>query len=151
MPNTKPLVALACFCENVLTEKDDVVSAIRIVDTYTIPPLPDGVEVPPDAARGLIILRGLISLKSGDVIGSATIRLFMNRVTGERVQIGPAEGFHVEMIGGHHGVNLNLQIPLAVKNFGLVWFDVVWGDEVLTRMPLMLQQAQPPDDANAPS
>src|SRR5471030_1809050 len=40
MANTKPFVASACFCEHILVEKDEVTSAIRIVDTYFIPPLP---------------------------------------------------------------------------------------------------------------
>jgi len=151
MANEVPFVALACFCENVLQDKDEVVSAIRIVDTYTIPPLPEGVEVPADAVRGLIMLRGLVALKAGDVVGQGTVRLVMQRVNGERAPIGPPDGWPVEMKGGEHGVNLHLQIPLGVKNFGLLWFDVFWNETLLTRIPLRLRQGQTAEQANAPT
>jgi hypothetical protein len=38
MPNTKPLVAVATLCEQILGEKDGVVSVIRVVDTYYVEP-----------------------------------------------------------------------------------------------------------------
>ena len=40
MANPNPFVAVACVCERVLIEKDEVVSIIRIADnfTLTIPP-----------------------------------------------------------------------------------------------------------------
>jgi len=151
MANTKPYVALACFCEHVLEDKDDVLSAVRIVDTYVLPPLPKGVEVPPDALRGLIVLKGLISLKSVDVVGPGTLRLIMHTVAGKQVPISPEGGWPVELKGGEHGVNLKLQIPLGVKNFGLIWFDVLWGEEILTRIPLRLKQGEMVDETPAPS
>lgn len=151
MANTKPFVALACFCENVLEESDGVVSAIRIVDIYTIPPPPDNVQLAPDAIRGIILLKGLIALKAGDVKGPGTIHLIMQRVTGERTAISPEQGWPVEMLGGENGVNIRLQFPLGVKNFGLIWFDVLWGDDVLTRIPLMLRQGERPEQPTAPS
>ena len=151
MSNPKPLVAVACFCENVLEEQDGVVSAIRIVDTYIIPPLPEGIEIPPDAVRGVILLKGLVSFKSGDFVGPGIIHLMMHRTTGEVARLSPPEGFPVELKGGEHGANLKLQIPLGVKNFGLFWFDVLWGDELLTRIPLRLRQGERLDEANAPS
>jgi hypothetical protein len=41
MPNTKPLVAVATLCEQILEEKDGVVSVIRVVDTYHVEPPKD--------------------------------------------------------------------------------------------------------------
>jgi hypothetical protein len=150
MANTQPFVAVACFCENVLQEKDEVLSAIRIVDTYYLPPLPEGIELP-DGLRGVIMLTGLISLKAGDVTGPGTIGLVMNKVTGERAEISPPGGWPVVLNGGEHGANVRMQIPLGVKNFGLVWFDVLWNGEVLTRIPLKLQQGEKPGPPSAPS
>ena len=149
--NAKPLVAIACFCEQILEEPDGVISAIRIVDTYIIPALPEGVQLPDGAISGLIVTKGLISLKSGDFQGTGRLHLVMNKTTGEKATISPEGGWPVEMKGGEHGFNVKLQMPLGVKNFGLVWFDVIWNDEVLTRIPLMLRQGTRPDEANAPS
>ena len=126
MANTKPFVAAACFCEQILQEPDGVLSAIRIVDTYILPPLPDGLELSPDGLRGLIVLKGLISLKSGDVVGPGTVGLVMHRTTGEQLVLSPEGGWPAIMNGGEHGFNLKLQLPLGVKNFGLIWFDVTW-------------------------
>lgn len=151
MANTKPFVAAACFCENLLEEPDGVLSAIRIVDTYILPPLPEGIEIPADAVRGVILVKGLISLKSGDVVGPGTIHLVMHKTTGERAVLSPEGGWPVVMNGGEHGVNIKIQLPLGVKNFGLVWFDVMWGEDVLTRIPLMLRQGQKLDEATTPS
>ena len=151
MANTKPFVAAACFCEQILQEPDGVLSAIRIVDTYVIPPLPAGVEVPPDAARGVILVRGLISLKSGDVVGAGKVGLVMHKTTGEAVTLSPEGGWPAVLQGGEHGFNVKLNFGLGVRNFGLIWFDVTWNGEVLTRIPLRLRQGELPEQANAPS
>lgn len=139
MANTKPLVAAACFCENVIEGKDGVFSAIRIVDTYIIPKIPEGIQVKGDL-HGMIVVNGLIILKAGDVTGTGTVGLIMNKLDGERVNISPEGGWPVVLNGGSHGVNIRIQMPLGVKNFGLFWFDVTWDGEILTRIPLNIQQ-----------
>jgi hypothetical protein len=152
MANTKPFVAVACFCEQVLEEKEDgVLSAIRIVDTYIIPPLPAGVEVAPDAQPQVILVRGLISLKSGDVIGTGKVGLVMHKVNGETVQLSPEDGWPAVMEGGEHGFNAKINFGLGVKNLGLLWFDVTWNGELLTRIPLKLQQGGLLDETKAPN
>ena len=151
MANTKPFVAAACFCEQVLQEDDGVLSAIRIVDTYTIPPLPPGVDVPPDGTRGVILVKGLISLKSGDVAGSGNVALILHKINGETTRLSPEGGWPAVLQGGEHGFNIKLQFGLGVKNFGLLWFDVTWNDELLTRIPLRLQQGESPEVATGPN
>jgi hypothetical protein len=150
MANTKPFVQLACFCESILVEKDGVPSAIRIVDTYFIPPLPEGVALP-DGMQGAILLNGMIALKSGDVVGPGNISLIMNKTTGERVELSPPGGWPVVMNGGEHGANVMIHMPIGVKNFGLIWFDVLWNQEVLTRIPLKLQRGEKPVTTIAPT
>lgn len=150
MANTKPFVQIACFCENVLTEADGVLSAIRIVDTYFIPPLPEGVQMPNDI-QGVIMLNGIVCLKSGDVTEAGNLRLVMNRSTGEAVPIGPPDGWPMVMGGGEQGSILRIQMPLGVRNFGLMWFDVLWNGELLTRIPLKLQRGQKPESPAAQS
>jgi hypothetical protein len=149
MANTRPFVAVACFCDSVVEDKTGAMSAIRIIDTYNIPQLPAGAQLP-DGLKGVVVLNGLIVLKSGDVQGTGTLRLIMHRTNGEQVQLGPAEGWPMVLNGGEHGATLRIQMPLGVKNFGLLWFDVVWNDEVLTRIPLRLK-LDPSEESTAPS
>jgi hypothetical protein len=150
MATTKPFVAAACFCENLLVEKDAVMSAIRIVDTYILLPLPPEVTIPADVMRGVILLKGLISLKSDSPL-QGKVHLVMHRVNGEKATISPPEGWPAELKGDHSGLNIQIQMPLGVRNFGLVWFDVLWNEEVLTRMPLMLQQGAAAVESTAES
>lgn len=151
MANTKPFVAAAYFCEQILEERDNVLSAIRIVDTYTITPPTPGTVMPPDAPFGFVVVRGLISLKSGDVVGNGRVGLIMHKPTGEVVTLSPEGGWPAMMQGGEHGFNIRLNFGLGVKNFGLLWFDVTWNGEVLTRIPLRLKQGELPEQSKAPN
>ena len=138
MNKSKPHVAAACFCEHVLIEPDNVLTAVRIVDVYNLnmpkEPLPDG-------ALPAVEIKGVICLKSGDVTGKHVLSLVLQNPLGTRTEVSPDGGWPVVFNGGNHGVNLRLQFPLGVKNLGLCWFDVMFDGEVLTRMPLMLQAA----------
>jgi hypothetical protein len=75
MPNTKPLVAVATLCEQILEEKDGVVSVIRVVDTYHVEPPKDL----PAGKVAVIALKLLLSLKSGDLTGSHEVRVALRR------------------------------------------------------------------------
>lgn len=140
MPNTKPFVGVAAFCEKLLLEPDGVPTAVRIVDTYfvTVPK-----DMPPDTLPGIEV-QGLISLRSGDVVGNHTISLIMENPLGERKALSPEGGWPVVFNGGEHGVNVRLSFTLGVKNFGLCWFDVLFESELLTRIPLMLREGEKP-------
>ena len=45
----------------------------------------------------------------------------------------------VVLNGGEHGANLRVQFRLLAPKIGLYWFDVLWGDEPLTRIPFRLE------------
>jgi hypothetical protein len=143
MANTKPFVVAAFFCENLLEDKDGVLSAIRIVDTYfvTLPTSPPA-GAPPDA-KPAIQVQGLISLKSGDLIGPFKLGLAMRRPSETKsVQLAPDGTWPIVFNGGEHGVQINLRFPLGVTGFGLYWFDVLWeGKELLTSIPLRIRDA----------
>ena len=144
MANTKPLVQIACFCEMVLVERDDVVSAIRIVDTYHVNT--DQTGAVPEGVTPVIEVNGLISLKSGDLKGNYRVSLVMENPLGVRTELSPAGGWPVTFDGEAHGPNIRLKFPLGVRNLGLCWFDVMFENEVLTRMPLRLSSAPKPED-----
>ena len=144
--NPRPWVTVAAFCEKLLLEGDGVPSAIRIVDTYTIPPLPP--EAPKEAVA-TILVQGLVSLRSGDATGTKVIRIFMENPLGQRTELSPKDGWQSEFTGGEQGINLQLKFALGVRNYGLCWFDVLCDDELLTRIPLKLQQDQTPEAKTA--
>jgi hypothetical protein len=147
MANPKPHIAAAFFCDSLIESKDGTISAIRIVDTYSVARLPP--SAPPDAIPAIAVT-GLIALKSGSATGAHTVRLILENPLGARINVSPKEGWPVVLEGGHAGVNLVLKFPLGVKNFGQCWFDVLFDDEVLTRMPLKLQRADQPEETDSP-
>ena len=75
----------------------------------------------------------------------------MHKTTGETLSLSPEQGWPAILEGGEHGFNVRLDFALGVKTFGLMWFDVTWNDEVLTRVPLRLKQAELPQTATAPN
>ncbi len=146
MANTIPFVSVATLCDAVLEGKDNVLSIIRIVDTYTVnkTPPPAPVQLPPGALPAVVV-KGLISLRAGDLVGEHRISLVLENPKGERKTLSPAGGWPVVFRGGEHGVNIRLEFPLGVKNYGLCWFDVFFGEQesvLLTRIPLRLQDPE---------
>ena len=137
MPNTKPFVVVATMCEKVLLEADGVTSAIRIVDTFSVEPI---ANASPDA-RPVIQLSGLVALKSGDLVGNFTVAVVFENADGERTAVSPAGGWPVRFNGGEHGVQIKLDFRVEINRLGLVWFDVLFEDELLTRIPVRLRAA----------
>jgi hypothetical protein len=132
MTPPKPWVNVAAFCEKVLIERDSVVSAIRIVDV---------VMVPDDAPRGAAIpLSVLVVLRAGDFIGDAQVSLMLEEPDGTRKPF--PEKWPVMFPGNEQGgVNLVVNFALAVQTLGLYWVEIIWNDEILTRIPLKLVRA----------
>jgi hypothetical protein len=150
MPNAKPYVALACTCEKVLTEPDGVASLIRVVDTYELQAPPSGATE--SGLRSAVSFTLFISLKSGDVTGPHEVALLLRQPNGKNP---PVQKWPVVFEGGEHGINVQVAFnlvgePGALPEVGLYWFDVLWGDEVLTSIPLRLKLAEPRAAAVSP-
>ena len=137
----RPYLSLAVFCEKVLKETDGVLSAIRIIDRFTIPGTSERMPV------STVIFSVLIVLKSGDFRGRAEIEL---RPTTPSGQLLPIMRFPVNFEGdADRGVGIGTPIQLQAEEEGLFWFDVSLsvvggGSELLTRIPLRIlyQRAQ---------
>ena len=146
MSNTKPYIAAAFLCERLLQEKDGVITAIRIVDTFFVPPAPEGV-IPKDLPSGFKALPTtefalLVSLKSGDLRGEFSISLKWRSPSGKIVNVG--EETPALLNGEEHGVNLSTRLRLGVEEYGLHWLDVFWNGDLLTSIPFKLVQDEPP-------
>ena len=145
---SKPLVQIACICEKVLVEPDNVATLVRVVDTFTLPPPP---QVLPPGMPMAVQLTIVVSLRSGDVVGDFEVGLRLNSPH-ERDQ--PLQRWPVEFRGGEHGANLQIDFALPNPQLGLYWFDVLWGEEILTRIPLRLRTSTASEstaDAASPS
>lgn len=139
MSNTKPFVAIAALCEKILEERDGVMTAVRLVDTFFVATPPGSA---PDA-KPVIVVTGLIALKSGDVTGTHAIRLVLENTRGARTEVSPEGGWPVVFKGGEHGVQIRMDFQFTIENYGLAWFDVIFDDgDVLTRIPIRLRRAE---------
>jgi hypothetical protein len=87
--DTGPFVNVAAFCERVLQEKDNVLSAIRIVDQINVQALGD--VAPEDLPAGSTIQSTLlVMLKAGDARGPQTIQVVIEDPAGGRRE-GPEQ------------------------------------------------------------
>ena len=138
MPNTKPLVAAALVCERVLTESDSVISAIRMVDRYTITEMqvPSGI-VAEGQPMPIIDLTTLVILKSGDLVGPSEASIVL-RTPDQKTVVFPQK-WQLDFKGGEAGGSLITRFAMpATAPAGLYWFDVIWEGETLTSIPLRL-------------
>lgn len=146
MANTKPFVAAAFLCEKVLQEPDNVQSAIRIVDTFFVP-----ANLPNDATP-VVLITGIVSLKSGGMTGSHHVKLVLENTKAIRSPIGPEAGWPVVFSEDPaDGFTVTFTLPLGVKHFGLIWIDVIFDDEVLTRIPIKLRAQEAKPNTEVPS
>ena len=128
-----PYLNAAILCERVLQEKDEVISAIRMIDrvTVTVHASSSPETLPPTPMS----LYALISFKSGNAKGRHTLKLVVETPSGIRL---PEQLFPLLFEGDDRGVNLVLSINTIVDQEGVYWFDVILEDQLFTRMPLRI-------------
>jgi hypothetical protein len=134
----KPYVALACLCEKTLLEKDEVLSIVRIIDTFQIEAPQDGTSwsVPP------LQFWMVISLRSGAVRGKFDLGLALQAPSGINIA---STKWPIVLEGEDRGATVTTRISLALEELGLYWFDVLWEGELLTRIPFRLTGRAAPD------
>jgi hypothetical protein len=118
------------MCEKVLVEKDDSISIVRIADKfeYEMIGAPQGV-------RPLIPIQGLVRLTSGAVTGEHIIKVVGENPAGSRRELYQQP---LNFLGKDHTQNFIMNITLGAQDDGLYWFDILFDDELLGRVPLMI-------------
>ena len=140
--DTGPYVNAACFCEQAIQEKDDVLTLVRIVDQMTLsvsdPAAPD--DLP---AGGAISTTLVIALKAGQAKGRSGVQVTMEHPDGSR---HPGPKLPVHFTGGeNNGANLVLKMAIELTSVGIYWADVSVNDRLVTRVPLEIRyQKLPP-------
>lgn len=134
MDKPRPFVTAALLCQNVLQEKDESVTLVRIADRlqYHVVGMPEG-------TKPIIAIQGYISLKSGPVTGEHAIKIVSEKPNGDRKEV---YSLLANFLGKDHGQNIIMNLNLGIDQDGLHWFDVFLDEELLTRMPLMVTPSE---------
>lgn len=131
---TGPYVNVAAFVERVLVEKDDVLSAIRIIDQFSVQA--EGPDVPDSLPGGLLQTTLLIVLKAGSARGSQKLQVVMEHPDGQRRE-GPE--FAVNFSPGEGGgAGVVLPMAIQVDSAGLYWADIIVNSRLMARVPMMV-------------
>jgi hypothetical protein len=128
-----PFLQAAFFCEKVLQEKDGVMSAIRLVDRFT---LSSSAEGAPDLMPSInIAISILVSFKSGDAKGKWELKVKPLTPSGKELPgfVGP-----VLFEGDERGASVVIQYGLTANEEGIYWFDVMLNNKLITKMPLRI-------------
>jgi len=128
-----PHLVAAFFCEKLLKEADEVLSAIRIVDIIQIPP------VPKNASKGILLpnLAFVMMIRAGNFRGKAVCEVYNVGPSGKKIKAAQQE---VEF-GESPEKGVTMVIPAAIKweKPGLYWFEVYLNKRRMTRSPLLIK------------
>lgn len=134
-----PYVIAFLLCEHVLVETDNVSSAIRIVDTITLPS-----DSPMEVGHGLVLpgLTIFVVTKAGEARGEREHVLRLVTPESPPVKHDALTWTFRYSDPPESGQNSRLA-PLSVvwAGYGLYHFEVLVGGKVLARTPLLLKKA----------
>ena len=126
-----PYVAVAVLCENVLEEKDGVLSLLRVVDRWII--TAQGPDAPDQLKPQQIEFRLVLGLKAGRAKGRHSLVIKLEQPSGEFL---PTREVSVLFEAEDRGVNFMAQVFMLAAQEGVYWFHVFLdGDQFLTKVP----------------
>jgi hypothetical protein len=123
----------AFFCDKVLREHDEVLSAVRIVDIVKFALPPEGL---PQNSKPLLPTVLFLGVKSGALKGDFTLKLRAVRPNGVASEL---LSMPLTLTGDNAGQNYILNVAIGVEEEGLHWFEVLFEDEVITAVPLTIE------------
>lgn len=142
-----PWIATAVFCEDVIEDKQGVLTVIRIIDRLTFGA--QGPQVPNEMPPIEFPIKLLVGLKAGSARGRGILRVEVESPDG-LVHTGPSMG--ITFISPGTGVNRIFQIQMQIVLEGLYWFNIYFDHQLLTRAPLhvvyvpeTIPEPNPPD------
>lgn len=150
-----PHLVAALFCDQVLDEKDNVLSAIRIHDRFEVTHIKaePGEKIPlPAKGRlgpSIVTFTLLVILRSGDYKGRGRIGIVPVTPSGK---ILARQDVELEFLGGEAGANAIIRGGLPPNEDGIYWFDVYFEDRLLTSSPLRVLSVESgsPSRSSAP-
>jgi hypothetical protein len=122
-------------CEQILEERDGVLSATRIVDRFVLPRSDASDEVPGVEVRYLAMLRrGEAAILSGNHEASVVLRYPSGRR--EVITTDPWSVSWPAGDGEDEGVNLSVRLTLALPEEGLYWLDLLFDRTPVASTPM---------------
>jgi hypothetical protein len=139
-----PYLAAALFCENVIEDKENVLSAIRLVDRMLLNLVGAPPDFPSKENRLQVPVTILLCFKTGDFPGEHTVSIVATSPSGKKNPVVDQKlAFTTQKNGG---ANWIARTTLAVFSGGVFWFDVYVDNKLITRMPLeiLINKSTPP-------
>jgi hypothetical protein len=135
-------------CENILVEKDQVTSAIRIVDIFYVPPLPllpPGILMSPEIKENFVpIIQawGFVQIRANaNHHGEHDLEFRTINTVGEMLTIATARArFDSTVEGATTGITASAQLNIGVKRFGTCFLCVYLDGEEIARTPFTVTQ-----------
>lgn len=131
-----PFLQAAAICEKVITEKDNVVSLIRMVDRLTFMIQgPAGIK-----PRGVLGITVLIGFKAGDFEGKRKLEVSLWSPEGKQIaETGTKVHLQGRTKGPESGQTVQLEFPVPVENVGVNWLSVSLGGKEMTKIPFRIR------------
>jgi hypothetical protein len=130
------------MCERIIEDKEGVLSAIRIVDTFTVQSPPQGVLSP--SVQPVVNLTLLVSFKAGEAKGKYDLKLRLHAPSGRTLKSkdDQADSIFPLVFEGlsNQGVNVVVNFQLPTAELGQYWFDLLIDDESVTHVPFKVLQ-----------
>lgn len=136
-----PFLSVAAICERAITEKDDVLSMIRIVDRVTV--TGEGPEAPAEMPTVRLNPTIVLAFKGGDAVGAHTVQVEFESPEGESVL--PTREFPIALDRPESGAAIVLQATLELSKVGTYWVAVSVDGQLMTKLPYEILYAQAQD------
>jgi hypothetical protein len=128
----EPYLKYGVICEQVLAEKDDVLSLIRIVDKFTI--TITGKEPPDQLPEGIKVMTIAMCWAGG--LGTHEAAFNIQSPGGEIQPSRQSWSFNLDALNRSHGIIVRL--PVQIKRAGVYWIEFVLNGEVKSRSPFQV-------------
>lgn len=153
IPPRGPFVQAAIFCERLLEEKDGILSAIRMTDRFMVGAVvvaEDGTVLAPEVVSpedirhvvlpNEITLWALLVIRYGRHRQACALRIRAHTPQGETHELGAAE---VPYLPDKLGVNVRIELHMAVRLPGVHWFEVQLNGSTQTWVPVEIVSSEP--------
>jgi hypothetical protein len=134
----KPYIIAAFLCEKVLQETDKVLSAIRIIDIFTVPPRPK--ELSPEIQP--TIQMTMLAMFRSEEPSSHSLTFDVVSPSGKVNHVGNPVAINI--VGQEHGANVVIQFPVNIGEAGSYWIDLLLDGDRVTRVPFAIQLSSQP-------
>ncbi|SRR6266699_5745097 len=143
-PGKPKIYVSAFFCDKVLREANDLLTAIRVnqgyIATPTMIPAEGDDTDNPDPSRALFFwtpfsISAVITFLSES---PAEFSYFMRSVAPDGAIYSPAPPVRLTTVGGAEGHTMNVSINFSPEKAGDHWFEIYVDDELVNKMALRI-------------